>query len=487
MPKRSTAAILSTEQQATPTAREVDHFASDIRAAASRVIALREGWERSQHTAQPFDFASIYLELSAAMEELRVAEEDLRQQNEELAVARELIEIERHRYQELFDLAPDAYIITDEDALVGECNIAASTLFGVSREFLVAKPLPSFIDVEVRREFRAQVENVKRSGRTLHWRSELRGPEGRTLPIAISAAPIRVGPRVSGLRWLIRDDSIQEAAQSRLFQLSEELATRASERDAQMQLAARHGQDATARDRQRTTEGGYSYAELLATVSHELRTPLAAAHGYIELLRRGMRGGLTPTQRSDIESIAICHEHLLRVLDNALAGARLDGGHLDLALEHVALDDALQGLQAYVAPDFEAKGIEYVCEAGDPSVAVLADRSKLRQIMLNLLTNAVKYTPSGGSVTVTWTAGDGSVDIAVTDTGIGIAPDDQERVFEPYVRIARGEPGDRGAGLGLAISRKLARAMGGDVTVVSTAEAGSNFTLTLPRAGRAPR
>jgi PAS domain S-box-containing protein len=419
-------------------------------------------------------------------------DDDLRREHEALATARELVEAERHRNQELFDLSPDAYIITDDDGLIRECNLAASRLFGVTRQFLVAKPLASFIDVEARGEFRTHLGSLRHSEGPIQWRSELAGRDGVAVAIAISAAPMRHGCRSSGLRWIIRDDSEQDAAESRLLRLSEELASRALERSSQIEAAARLTAEANARARQRAEGAGYSHAELLGMLSHEIRTPLIAAHGYIEMLRRGPHRGLTALQSADLESIAACHEHLFRVLDNALATARLGSGHLDLALARIPVDAALQDLYTYVRLDFEAKRVSYVYKGGDPLTLVLADRGKLHQIMLNLLTNAVKFTPSGGSVTVSWGATRQHVAISVTDTGIGIAPDDLERVFEPYERGSRGdalgalagEPRERGFGLGLAISRKLARAMGGDVAVVSGADVGSTFMLTLPRAAR---
>ncbi len=389
-------------------------------------------------------------------------------------------------HQEFFDLAPDLYIITDNDGRIRGCNVAAATLFGISQPSLTPVSLPSFIEAGYRREFRLQMGNVRRGGTTVHWRSELLARDGSTVPIAISAAPILASPHAAGgLRWMIRDDSAHEAAQSRLLQVSEELASRAAEQTAQVGIAARLWADVSGRGRHRTGAGSFpSYVDLLGMVSHEIRTPVAAAHGFIERLRRGAHGDLTPIQHGVIDSIAACHEHLLRVLDNALAVARLDSGHLDLALAHVPVDTALQDLQACMESDCEEKGVRYAYHAGAPAALVLADRAKLHQIMLNLLTNAVKFTPAGGTVTVSWESAGPHVAITVRDTGIGIPSGDLERVFEPYVQVTRPGAEEVGTGLGLAISRKLARAMGGDVTVVSTTNVGSTFTLTLPRAGR---
>ena len=403
----------------------------------------------------------------------------------ELAALRQALADEQRRGAELFELVPDPYVITDDSGIVRECNQAAAEWLGVAKRSLAGKSLASLMDPETRPEFRARIGQL-RSGDAMRWRGQLRPRESQAIPIAISAAPMREGDRLVGFRWMLRDDSAHHAAQARLFALSEELASR---RDAPIdeQFAPGEATSRAAPHRCHAAEPSRSFIDLLGVVSHEIRTPVASAHGYIEMLRRGLHGELTAMQRNDLESIAACHEHLLRVLDNALAVARLDNGHLDLALAQIPVDSAMHALHAYIQPDLLARRVRYAYRGGDPSALVLADRAKLHQIMLNLLGNAVKFTPAGGSVTLSWQATDVEVAIAVADTGVGIAAADLERVFEPYVRVpSRGGDG-RGTGLGLAISRKLARAMGGDVIVSSGASVGSTFTLTLPRAGRGGR
>ena len=409
------------------------------------------------------------------------ADAERRELVREIAGLKETLGVERRRAAELFELVPEAYLITDELGIIRECNIAAAQLFGVMRRSLAGKSLASLMDPETRPEFRERIGRL-RCGGAQRWRGHLRSREGSATPVIISAAPMRDGDRLEGLRWMVRDDSERSAAQARLLELSAELASHRQPPREDTSYASDAGLGV--QPRRRAPETAPSFIDLLGVVSHEIRTPVAAAHGYIDMLRRGLHGELTALQRNDLESIAACHEHLLRVLDNALAVARLDNGHLDLALAQVPVDAAMHALHPYIQPDLLARRIRYAYRGGDPSALVLADRGKLHQIMLNLLTNAVKFTRAGGSVMLSWHATGTAVAMTVTDTGVGIAAADLERVFEPYVRVpARG--GDvRGTGLGLAISRRLARAMGGDVTVTSDENVGSTFTLTLPRAGR---
>ncbi len=232
----------------------------------------------------------------------------------------------------------------------------------------------------------------------------------------------------------------------------------------------------------------------LATISHELRTPLNAVGGYAQLLELGMRGPVTAVQAEDLRRIQQSQAHLAGLLDAVLDYARVDAGHVQYKTVDVPLADCLRSVATLVTPLLEARGIAYACAPYAPRVAVRADVEKLRQILVNLLTNAAKYTPRGGRVTLECevlpgeadgAGGDASrggalVALRVADTGIGIAPVLLARVFEPFVQVRELSAPRDGVGLGLAISRDLARGMGGELTAESTPGVGSTFTLTLP-------
>jgi signal transduction histidine kinase len=161
--------------------------------------------------------------------------------------------------------------------------------------------------------------------------------------------------------------------------------------------------------------------------------------------------------------------------------AKLDTGHLHYDVRDVQLADAMSSVEALIAPQFAAKGLTYTYREADPTLVVLADVEKLGQIVVNLLTNALKFTDRGGTVTLECERIGRHVDIRVRDTGRGIAPDKLEAIFEPFVQVDRGlTRSTEGTGLGLAISRELARAMGGNLDVTSEVGAGSVFTLKLP-------
>jgi signal transduction histidine kinase len=229
-------------------------------------------------------------------------------------------------------------------------------------------------------------------------------------------------------------------------------------------------------------------SDFLATMSHELRTPLNAIAGYVELLEMELRGPLTAAQREDLTRIRRNQRALLALVNDVLNLARIEAGSVPYDITAVPVDDALAEVEALIAPQVEAKALAYEyrrpAPAGDVEpVTVRADRDKLQQIVTNLVSNAVKFTPAGGRVTLDWEAGEREVRVRVTDTGRGIPADRLEAIFHPFVQVERGYTRTTdGTGLGLAISRDLARAMGGDIAVDSRVGEGSTFTLVLPRA-----
>jgi signal transduction histidine kinase len=224
-------------------------------------------------------------------------------------------------------------------------------------------------------------------------------------------------------------------------------------------------------------------SEFLAVMSHELRTPLNAITGYVDLIEMGLHGPVTPEQRVDLERIQRSQRHLTGLINGVLNYSRLEAGALHFEVQDVALDEVLATCEALIAPQVSAKRLALTFHGCEPALKVRADAEKLKQIVLNLLSNAVKFTEPGGRITLACTPRIDTVALTVSDTGHGIAADQLERIFEPFVQVdARLVRTHEGVGLGLAISRDLARGMGGDLTAESTPGAGSTFTLLLPRA-----
>jgi len=223
--------------------------------------------------------------------------------------------------------------------------------------------------------------------------------------------------------------------------------------------------------------------QFLATMSHELRTPLNAIGGYAELLELGIHGPVTDAQRDVLSRIQRSQHHLLSLINNVLNLVKLDTHHVRYDLSPVSLATILEFVAEATGPQIRAKHLRYDAGGCSRELAVHADPEKLRQILLNLLSNAIKFTDDGGAIAIACSADRSTVRIHVRDAGIGIAADQQEKIFEPFVQVDRrlNRPME-GTGLGLAISRELARGMGGELTVESRLGEGATFTLSLPRA-----
>lgn len=222
-------------------------------------------------------------------------------------------------------------------------------------------------------------------------------------------------------------------------------------------------------------------SEFLAVMSHELRTPLNAIDGYAELLEMGIRGDITPAQREDIGRIRKSQRHLLGLINEVLNYTRVEAGTVTYDINDVSVPDTLSACEALIAPQMASKGLRFDVSRCEPSWTVRADPEKLRQVILNLLSNSIKFTEAGGRVELKCEHTGDKARITVRDTGRGIPGDQVERIFEPFVQVDAGLTRTQsGVGLGLAISRDLARGMGGELTATSEPGVGSVFTLVLP-------
>jgi PAS domain S-box-containing protein len=222
--------------------------------------------------------------------------------------------------------------------------------------------------------------------------------------------------------------------------------------------------------------------EFLRTISHELRQPLNATVSFLQLWELGLRGPLTQEQRDDLARVQRNQKHLMSLIEDLLSFTRLEAGRLEVRREAVVMDDALQSLEAMIAPQMSGKGVSFSYEQCDRTLVALADRDRTVQICLNLLTNALRATPRGGRVHMECLDSGQTVSVIIADTGIGIPADKLEAIFSPFTQLGRAlnQPKE-GAGLGLAIARGLAEAMGGTLTATSALGVGSTFILELPR------
>jgi PAS domain S-box-containing protein len=282
----------------------------------------------------------------------------------------------------------------------------------------------------------------------------------------------------------VREQAIELEAQSQ--QLQEQTAELEMQQD-ELQVAYDRllaQTEELERARSAANAANEAKSHFLSTMSHELRTPLNAIGGYVQLMEMEVQGPITDAQRQSLERITRSHRHLLRLVNDVLDLARIEAGRMEYRIEEIELPAVVSSVVPMVEPQLAQAGLTLDTSI-DAALRARADREKAQQILINLLTNAVKFTPAGGRVAVRARRddADGLVLVDVSDTGIGIPPEKLAGVFEPFVQVKSEQSRlSEGTGLGLAISRDLARGMGGDLTARSQPGAGSTFTLHLPPA-----
>ena len=365
---------------------------------------------------------------------------------------------EQSRLRSIVERLADGIVIVDATGVIRFANPAAEQLFGRNRDQLVGSQLGFPVVVGESTE----VEVV-------HPGDGVITAELRVVDVEWAGAP--------ALLVSLRDITHRKRAAERERQLERERAARA-EAEASSQAKS----------------------EFLAMMSHELRTPLNAVIGYAELLDLGVAGALTNEQRHQLSRIRTSGRHLLGLVNEVLDLAKIEAGRLSVTIGVARTGEAADAALSLVQTHADEKGIRFAANClGDGDTFYVGDEDRVRQILINLLSNAVKFTERGGQVAIECgTTNDPDVEarlpecpkwvyFQVRDTGIGIPPEHLPVIFDPFVQVETGHTRSTdGSGLGLTISRRLARLMGGDLSVRSAVGAGSVFTLWLPAATAEP-
>ena len=369
--------------------------------------------------------------------------------------ARDEAEAARARSDAVLGSIADAFYLLDRDWRFTHVNAAAEPLLLTTRDQLLGRTLWEAFPEVAGSVFEGPYREAMATGRVT-------SAEAYFAPLG-TWFDVRTYPWSGGLMVHFRDVGARKAAEAE----RERLLADAQGARAEAEAASR------------------AKSEFLAVMSHELRTPLNAIGGYAELLEMGIRGPVTEQQREDLGRIQRSQRHLLALVNDVLNFARLDAGQVRYEIADVPVADLFAHVATLVGPQLAAKELRFGAPASPEPPVVRGDRDKVAQILLNLMSNAIKFTPRGGAVALGCAPGGGAAGpvarLSVTDTGLGIAPEHLESIFEPFVQVQRGlTRTTEGTGLGLAISRDLAQAMQGDLQVETRLGAGSVFTLTLP-------
>lgn len=420
----------------------------------------------------------------------------------------EQLTVERARLEATFRQSPSFFAIMRGPNNVFELvNDAYERIIGYGRH-LVGKPLFDALPETRGQGFDTYIQRVRDTGESLVFRDlpvtlarspgaplEQRYVDITYLPLleadgthsAVIAHGTDVTEAVSARKALEESNTLfqQQANELELRAAELRVATLALEERTMQAESARAAAEVAQRDAEEAREAAElanrAKSEFLAVMSHELRTPLNAIGGYTELVELGIYGPVTPEQAKALARVQQSQRHLLGLINGVLNYSRVEVGAVQYMVEAVSMDEVLTTCEALLTPQAQAKGIALSFAGCAPTVMAAADREKVSQIILNLLTNAVKFTDRGGSVTLACAVDGEWVRAQVADTGRGIPADQLERVFQPFVQVdAKLTRTSEGTGLGLAISRQLAQGMHGDLTVSSTVDAGSTFSLSLP-------
>ena len=364
------------------------------------------------------------------------------------------------QYRDLISRCPALVCEASPDGRALFVNNAVRTLLGREPEDVIGKSLWEFLTP-------AEHLGQARKLTTLVRRRDVNGFE---LPLESAN---------EGLRWIVWTTANRYTDDGALLQIIafgiDITERRRAEENAHALLEAQVA-------RARAEAANKAKTDFLAVMSHELRTPLNSIAGYSELLEMGLRGPLTREQREDLGKIRRSQRHLLGLINDLMNFAKLETGHVQLDFANISVNEVLAVLDALTEPQVAAKQITYEHGRCDPSLTVWADREKTHQILINLVSNAVKFTRPSGRIIVDCEVAERDVAFHVADTGEGIPENKLASIFEPFVQVKTGFTREHeGVGLGLAISRDLDRMMHCDLTVTSAIGVGSKFTLRLPR------
>ena len=371
--------------------------------------------------------------------------------------------VSEQRFRAIFDSVNIGVTVVDPAGQIADVNPAFCQMMGCQAADLVHKPLADFRLPDVTED-----DGTAARGGGEARRQRYLTPDGRVLQVAAS------------LRTLHDAHGTPVATVGALQDLTQMLRLREAEREReQAEVASR------------------TKSDFLARLSHELRAPLNAILGFAQMLGNSdvtSGDGLQPQQRHGLAQIRQAGWHLLDMINDVLDLSRMEAGGLRLTLEPVSLPDLAQEAMSMVEPAAQQAQVQLLLSLSPQAEWVQADPVRLRQVLVNLLGNAVKYNRPGGSVTLrTRPAGVGEISIAVEDTGIGMREDQLAELFTPFHRLGRdqagpaGHPGTQGTGIGLVICRKLTDLMGGTLEVQSQEGQGSEFGITLPRPAGMPQ
>jgi PAS domain S-box-containing protein len=397
-------------------------------------------------------------EIKNLMHDLNVYQIELEMQNDQLRTAQKDLERSRDKFYQLYNQAPVGYLTIDSNGMILQVNQTLATMLHSEPESLLKCSLADFILEEDKKVFYAR------------WKSFFKHPIGKNLEVRLQ--PIKDSffwAKFEGRQPYLIENEIEHTETDRLFLTISDVSTR------------KFAEEKILATQKLAEEANNAKAKFLSNMSHELRTPLNAVIGFSQLLSDGSES-LTTNQKEAVNYILTSGQYLLDLINDVLELSKIDSNSFEVKIQNIDLMELMDEIIRIYKPIADKSNVTILCaEMGNNSPKIRADKTHLKQILINLISNGVKYNKPGGSVTLTakevstlW------LEIQVSDTGYGIKPEMAEHLFEPFNRLGMEVKGIEGTGIGLSIAKKLVEQMGGKIGYTSQLNKGSIFWFRIP-------
>ncbi len=394
-------------------------------------------------------------ELQYLAHNLQTHQIELEMQNRELREAQRELEESRNRYADLYDFAPIGYLTLNSKGNVTEINLTGARMLGTERTHIINQPMTRWLAPEYRLVFLNHLKKVLDEKNKVTVELKIKSRDNKeALDIQLESTQLTGNDGVSRCHTVMIDIAERKKHEDELV-LARDVAEQASQVKSQ----------------------------IISRMSHEFRTPLNAIRGFAQVLEANPKEPPSDWQKQKIEQIIKSSNHLLELVNDLLDLAAIEASKIKMHLQPVNLMMKVQDCLDLMQPLADKHQVTMqITRASSAEQYVQADRIRLKQVLLNLISNAIKYNHPNGSVSISWlpTAA-GTVRINITDTGIGISEADKPSLFEPFNRLYLQDSGIEGSGIGLTITRQLVERMGGKIGVISRLGEGSTFWVELPQ------